>query len=295
VPGTIVKALSGFYYVRIRDSGPDSGPEGAETPERSGASERCGGRIYRCRARGLFKKDGITPLVGDEVLIDVLDEEDGFITEILPRRNSFVRPAVANIDLFVATVAVRDPEPNPETLDRFLASAEAAPADAILCVNKTDLGTVDFLTDVYGDLYDALPVSARTGEGMDALKLRLAGKRSAFAGPSGAGKSSIINYLLGEDETLTNGVSRKTRRGRHTTRHVEIFGTDFGAELFDTPGYTSFAMVPAEASEVAGLFPEIAKLGGECRFDDCSHRDEPGCAVREAAASGGIARSRYRS
>jgi ribosome biogenesis GTPase len=277
VRGTIVKAISGFYYVRIRGRSP------------------CEDRVYSCRARGVFKKEGVSPLVGDEVNIDVLDDEDGFVTDILPRRNSFIRPAVANIDTFAVTVAVRDPEPNAETLDRFLATAEAASADAVVCVNKTDLGSADFLTAVYEGLYDTMTVSARTGEGMDSLKGRLAGRRTAFAGPSGAGKSSIINALLGGGGIETDGVSRKTGRGKHTTRHVEIFRADFGAELFDTPGYTSFDGVSAEPVEIGSLFPEIAKLSEGCRFDDCVHADEPDCAVRAAAAAGEIAGSRYAS
>jgi ribosome biogenesis GTPase len=277
VRGTIVKALSGFYYVRVRDPKPP------------------GDRIYSCRARGIFKKDGISPLVGDEVMIDILDEEDGFVTDILPRKNSFIRPAVANIDLFVATVAVRNPRPHPETLDRFLTSAETASADAIICVNKTDLGPTDFLTDIYGSVYDVLAVSVKTGEGMDALKDRLADRRCAFAGPSGVGKSSIINFLLGRNEIETGGVSRKTGRGKHTTRRVEIFVTDFGAELFDTPGYTSFDGAMASPAELDGLFPEIARLREGCRFDDCTHADEPDCAVRRAVDAGEIAASRYRS
>jgi ribosome biogenesis GTPase len=254
--------------------------------------------VYQCRARGIFKKEGITPLVGDEAVIDILDEEDGFVTEILPRRNSFVRPAVANIDLFVVTVSVRDPEPHTEALDRFLAAAEAASADALVCVNKADLGSADFLTDVYDRIYDTLTVSTLAGSGMDALKDRLADKRSAFAGPSGVGKSSIINFLLGGDDVggiETGAISRKTKRGRHTTRHVELFETDFGAELFDTPGYTSFDGVSVEPAEVAYLFPEIAALSGKCRFDDCTHTDEPDCAVRDAARGGEVAESRYDS
>ncbi|MDR1042551.1 MAG: ribosome small subunit-dependent GTPase A [Clostridiales Family XIII bacterium] len=275
--GTIVKALSGFYYVRTR--------------EREAREER----VYQCRARGIFKKEGINPLVGDDVMIDVLDDEDGFVTEILPRRNSFIRPSVANIDLFVATVSARDPKPNAEVLDRFLATAEASSAEAVICVNKTDLGPADFLVDVYGGIYDTLPVSVRTGEGMGALKDRLAGKRSAFAGPSGVGKSSIINVLLGGERLETGDVSRKTGRGKHTTRHVELFETDFGAELFDTPGYTSFEGASIEPAIVGTLFPEIAELSGNCRFDDCMHADEPGCAVREAADKGTIPGSRYGS
>jgi ribosome biogenesis GTPase len=277
VRGTIFKALSGFYYVRIE------------------AAESHGGHVYRCRARGLFKKEGISPLVGDDVEFDVLDEEDGFVTEILPRRNSFVRPSVANIDLFVATVAASDPSPHPGTLDRFLATAEAAFADAIVCVNKIDLGSADFLEGIYAGIYDTFAVSAATGWGMDALKSRLVGKRSAFAGPSGVGKSSIINCLLGAGDIETGGVSRKTGRGKHTTRHVEVFAAGFGADLFDTPGYTSFDGVHMLPEEVGSLFPEIAKLSGKCRFDNCMHADEPGCAVRRAALAGDVAASRYDS
>jgi ribosome biogenesis GTPase len=272
VRGTIVKALSGFYYVKIG-----------------------GGRIYRCRARGIFKKDGLSPLVGDEALIDVLDEEDGFVTEILPRRNSFIRPAVANIDLFVATVSVNDPKPHPEILDRFLATAEAAGAEAIICVNKTDLGAATELENIYSKLYDMVEVSAKTGAGIGGLENLLAGRRSAFAGPSGVGKSSIVNRLLGRDAAETGGISGKTGRGKHTTRHVEIFEMGGGAELLDTPGYTSFDGTLVEPEEIGGLFREMAQLSEGCRFDDCMHADEPDCAVLEACADGRIAPSRYDS
>jgi len=273
VRGTIVKALSGFYYVRLTE----------------------GRRIYNCRARGIFKKEGVSPLVGDEVEIDVLDDEDGFVTKILPRRNSFIRPAVANIDLFVATVATHDPEPHPEILDRFLVTAEAADAEAIICVNKTDLKSTGYVDEIYGTLYDTVAVSAKTGDGMDALRQRLSGRRSAFAGPSGVGKSSIINFLLDREATETGDISGKTGRGKHTTRHVEIFETNFGAELLDTPGYTSFEGALMEPGALGMLFPEIATLSEGCRFDDCVHADEPGCAVCEAHLAGRIAPSRYSS
>jgi ribosome biogenesis GTPase len=229
------------------------------------------------------------------VEIDVLDEEDGFVTEILPRRNSFIRPAVANIDLFVATIATHDPDPHPEVLDRFLVTAESAGAAAIICVNKTDLRSVGYVDEIYGALYDTVAVSVRTGDGMDALQQKLIDRRSAFAGPSGVGKSSIINSLLGREAMGTGDVSGKTGRGKHTTRHVEIFETGFGAELLDTPGYTSFEGVFMEPAALGMLFPEIARLREECRFDDCIHADEPGCAVCEAHAAGLIAPSRYNS
>jgi ribosome biogenesis GTPase len=237
----------------------------------------------------------VSPLVGDEVGIDVLDDKDGFVMEILPRRNSFIRPAVANIDLFVATVSTRDPEPHPEVLDRFLVTAEAADAEAIICVNKIDLRSVEYVDEIYGTLYDTVAVSAKTGDGMDALKQKLSGGRSACAGPSGVGTSSIINFLLGREAAGTGGISGKTGRGKHTTRHVEIFETDFGAELLDTPGYTSFDGVLMEPAALGMLFPEIAKLSEGCRFDDCVHADEPDCAVCEAHAAGRIAPSRYSS
>jgi ribosome biogenesis GTPase len=217
------------------------------------------------------------------------------VTEILPRRNSFVRPAVANVDVFVATVSVRDPEPHAWVLDRFLVTAESAGADAVVCVNKIDLGPAPEIGEIYEGLYDTVTVSARTGAGIAGLKERLTGRRAAFAGPSGVGKSSIVNGLLGREAAETGDVSGKTGRGRHTTRHVELFGTDFGAELFDTPGYTSFEGAAVEPALLGSMFPEIAAASEGCRFDDCLHADEPDCAVRAAVEKKRIDASRYAS
>ncbi|MDR2486595.1 MAG: ribosome small subunit-dependent GTPase A [Clostridiales Family XIII bacterium] len=285
--GTIVKALSGFYYVE-----PD-----CASPDGIGARDGCHQTSFQCRARGIFKKEGRSPLVGDAVRFEPTEdiEVEGVVTDILPRRNAFVRPPIANIDVFVAVVSVRSPAPNLEVLDRFLATAEAQDTDALICVNKTDLGTAGRLVRVYGDIYPVLPVCAVTGEGIDALRARTKGRRAAFAGPSGVGKSSLINRLLGEGNVQTGEISARTGRGKHTTRHVEILKTEYGAELFDTPGYTSFEGVALEETEVSSLFPEFAAHAESCRFDDCRHADEPGCAVRSALSAGRIAESRYRS
>jgi ribosome biogenesis GTPase len=226
-------------------------------------------------------------------VIDILDDEDGFVQEILPRRNSFVRPAVANIEMFVATVATRKPKPHMDVLDRFLISAEAAHAEAIVCVNKIDLGSADGICGIYGGIYETIPVSAVTGEGIEELKKKLSGLKVAFSGPSGVGKSSIINSLLGHEVSATGGISGKTGRGKHTTRHIEIFETNFGAALFDTPGYTSYESSEMDARELGDCFPEFAGLKTGCRFEDCLHTDEPNCAVRDAAGRGEVPESRY--
>jgi len=278
--GTIVKALAGFYYVE---------PNSTEAAASHG--------LFQCRARGLFKKKGSSPLVGDEVEVRLtLDEEvEGYVTEIFPRRNEFVRPPIANIDLYLATVSIKDPMPNFETLDRALATAESQDVDAAICIGKADLGSPQYILDVYGGIYPVAVVSALSGDGIAELKDMLKGKRAAFAGPSGVGKSTLINKLIGSDQAETGVISGKTGRGKHTTRCVEIINTDFEAGLFDTPGFTAFEGVRDDEADIASYFPEFAGHSGNCRFDNCRHVDEPDCAVISAVNDGEIARSRYDS
>ena len=275
--GQIVKALAGFYYV-------DTGR----------------GETYQCRARGIFKKEGLTPLVGDYVKIAIQDEEEGVVDEILPRRNEFIRPPVANIDIFVVTVAAASPEPSLEMTDRFLATAEAADADACLCINKDDLSPSESrrVAEVYEGLYPTVILSALTGEGLPELKALLSGRSAAFAGASGVGKTSLIALLTEDDELEVGDVSAKTGRGRHTTRHVEIFTLADGTKVYDTPGFTSFdtALVSDLADiKLDELFTEFQEYAEECRFKNCRHENEPDCKVREALKKGKIKSSRYES
>ena len=276
--GQIIKATAGYYYV-------DTGEA-----------------VYQCRARGVFKKDGVTPLVGDFVRISVQDEEEGVVDVIEPRRNAFIRPPVANVDIFIVTVAAAEPEPSFELTDRFLVTAEAADAEACVCINKDDLSPQQAkrIANVYESLYPTVILSALTRNGISGLRALIAGKSAAFAGASGVGKTSLIALLTGVDELETGDVSAKTGRGRHTTRHVEIF-TLPGANntrVYDTPGFTSFEA--AEAADLAdanldALFPEFETYLGDCRFADCVHKNEPDCAVRAALENGEIKRSRYAS
>ncbi|MCL1895181.1 MAG: ribosome small subunit-dependent GTPase A [Clostridiales bacterium] len=274
--GQIVKALAGFYFV-------DTGEA-----------------IYRCRARGIFKKDGVTPLVGDYVRITVQDEEEGVVDWISERRNAFIRPPVANVDIFVVTVAAAEPEPSLELTDRFLVTAEAADADACVCINKDDLSPMQAkrFAGVYAGIYPSVVMSAVTGEGVPELRRLVAGRSAAFAGASGVGKTSLIALLTGDVGLETGDVSAKTGRGRHTTRHVEIFKLADGTKVYDTPGFTSFEA--AEAADLSdanpdALFPEFREYLGGCRFADCRHENEPDCAVRAALESGGVKQSRYAS
>ena len=272
--GQIVKALAGFYYVDT------------------------GGKVYQCRARGIFKKDGLTPLVGDHVRISVQDEEEGVVDEMLPRKNEFIRPPVANVDIFVVTVAAASPEPSLEMTDRFLVTAEAADADACLCVNKDDLSPVQAkrIAGVYEGLYPTVIISALTGEGISSLKALITGRSAAFAGASGVGKTSLIALLTGEDSLEINDVSAKTGRGRHTTRHVEIFTLPDGTKVYDTPGFTSFEAAAASDltdMNIDALFPEFMAYKEDCRFRNCRHENEPDCAVRMALDKGQIKKSRY--
>ena len=272
--GVIYKALSGFYYVRAE-----------------------GGSV-ECRARGRFRRDGESPLVGDRVEYSLDPQGKGRVDRILPRKNAFVRPAVANIDLLVAVASEVEPVTDPFLIDRVTAIAEHNGCEVCICVNKCDAFDSHRLRDIYAATpYTVIETSAVTGEGLDALAECLRGRLCAFSGNSGVGKSSIMNALEPSLGLKTGEVSEKLGRGRHTTRHVEIFPVA-GGWCADTPGFASFdveEMPPIPKDELAGTFPEFGPYFGRCRFDDCAHIKEPGCAVREAVEAGEISRSRYAS
>ncbi|WP_312653673.1 ribosome small subunit-dependent GTPase A [Aminipila sp.] len=272
--GIVVKGIAGFYYVKAEDV------------------------VYQCKARGIFKKDGIKVAVGDIVEIQLNEGSDALITEIKERRNSFVRPPIVNVDCFAVVFAAANPEPNFAIIDRFLVMAEKSNTDIIICVNKIDLGKndiIDKLKSIYQGVYPMVFLSGKTGEGIDDLKELLTGKKCALAGPSGVGKSTILNDLEPMAAVETGEISEKTKRGKHTTRHVEIFDTAFGAMIFDTPGFTSFEVLEADEQELAHLYPEMQEYLGQCKYDNCRHIKEPDCSVREAVAEGKISKSRYHS
>ena len=283
--GTIIRAVGGFYYVES------------------------GGTVYECRARGIFRKDGITPLVGDDVEMSLVAKPFmqpsasspemgvGAVDKILPRINFFERPPVANIGLLILVASVKKPAPSFLMLDRFALAAEKKNAELLICVNKTDLadeGELEAFKEHYKNAYSVIFISAKDGLGIDALKEAVKGKKAALAGPSGVGKSTITNLLLGDVISRTGEISEKLRRGKNTTRHTELFKGD-GFYLFDTPGFTSFENFGLEPAEISALFPEFEKYLGKCRFDNCRHISEPECAVREAVKSGAVSKGRYES
>jgi len=280
--GLIVKSLSGFYYTKTGD------------------------RIFQCRARGIFKKEGITPCVGDYVKMKITDDDDseGLINEILPRKNIFIRPPVSNIDTFVIVAALDDPEPNTGIIDKFLATAEIAEVEVFLVINKDDLigdgssgldNRIRELKSIYDPIYKTITVSAVKNTGLEELKSLMKGKKNALIGPSGVGKTTIINVIDDRRDLETGEVSRKTGRGKNTTRHVEIYETGFGAYIFDTPGFTSFEVGNDPDIRPDYLFKDFEPYRNKCRFADCSHINEPGCAVRAAVSERKIPESRYDS
>ena len=272
--GRIVRSLSGFYEVR--------------TP----------GGLVTCRARGILRKDRVTPLTGDIAEI-TLERGKGMVDKILPRRNSFVRPAVANVDALVVFAANVNPITEPFLIDRVAAIAGDQEVPVYLCVNKCDLDPGADLVSIYESAgFPVICTSAETGQGVEKLRSLLRGKLTAFTGNSGVGKSSILNRLCPELELPVGEVSERLGRGRHTTRHVELY--DLGEDTFvaDTPGLSSFDTDQMDVILKENLqyaFPDFGQYLGKCQFHDCSHRAEPGCAVREALERGELQPTRYDS
>ena len=266
--------MSGFYYIL---------PEG-------------GGSLLACRGRGKLRHDKVTPLVGDFVEFTPIDEKTGRLDEVLPRRNEFHRPAVANIDQLVMIAAGAIPITDPFLIDRVFAFAEHRGAQPVLVINKWDLAEADELLSCYRQAgYPVFPVSAETGEGLAPLLDCLAGKVSVFTGNSGVGKSSILNRLSPEANIAVAEVSDKLGRGRHTTRHVELHELANGAIVADTPGFSSLDTLDIPKTELAAAFRDFRPYLDLCYYNDCAHGKEQGCAVLEALEKGKIAQSRHDS
>lgn len=273
--GVIVKALSGFYYVQTDE------------------------RLLECKARGRFRLDGTSPLVGDRVECSLDAHGKGRIDRVFERRNFFIRPAVANVDALVFVAANTNPVTDPFLIDRVSVIAESAGCELIVCINKTDIDPADELYGIFTAAgFTVVRTSVPDGTGIDALRREIAGKICAFTGNSGVGKSSIMNALSPGLNIKTAEVSEKLGRGKHTTRHVELFDIGGGTYAADTPGFASFdiemmEIIPKEQLQFD--FVEFAPYIGECRFNNCAHLKEPGCAVTQAVADGKIMPSRYRS
>lgn len=272
--GRILRSLSGFYDVQT------------------------GNTLVTCRARGILRKEGNSPLTGDMVEITI-ERGKGMVERILPRKNSFIRPAVANVDALVVFAANVNPVTEPFLIDRVAAIAGDQEVPVYLCVNKCDLDPADDLVRIYDKAgFPVICTSAETGEGVEQLRSLLAGKLTAFTGNSGVGKSSILNCLCPELALPTGEVSEKLGRGRHTTRHVELYRLGEDTYVADTPGFSSFDTDQMDVILKENLqyaFPDFGPFVGKCRFDDCSHRKEPDCAVRAALEEGQIGKTRYDS
>ena len=253
--GTIMKGIGGFYYVKASDS------------------------IYECKARGIFRKEKITPMIGDKVNIET-DGEKGSIIEIMPRKSSLIRPPVANVDTMMLVVAAASPEPNLFLIDKMLINAEINNITPVICINKTDIKKREDIEEIYSKAgYKIFSVSAERQDGTDLLMDYLKDKTTAFAGLSGVGKSSLL----------------KISRGKHTTRHVELFELESGGFVLDTPGFSSLEIENIKADDLWRYFPEMADSQNKCRFRGCSHINEPDCYIKEKLKNGEMAQSRYDS
>lgn len=274
--GKIIKGIAGKYYVDCHD-----------------------GRVYTCTARGIFRNDNITPVVGDDVIIDVNDEEhlSANITEICERRNILIRPACANIDQALVVFAAASPEPNYSLLDRFLIMMKKQNVPVTVCFNKTDIAKdkgIELLKKTYSLCgHDVLFISVRADEGIEEVIGHLRNKTTVLAGPSGVGKSSLMNRLAPFAHMETGELSRKIERGKQTTRHTELIKLEENTYLCDTPGFSSLYVTEIKSDELKTYFPEFEEPSCNCRFLDCRHLKEPDCAVRDAVGSGIISSIRY--
>lgn len=274
--GKIIKGIAGFYYVHVVHSG-----------------------IYECKAKGVFRNKKIKPLVGDNVEFEILDEENriGNIINIYDRKNELIRPAVSNISQALVVFAIANPMPNLNLLDRFLVMMERNGIDTIICFNKIDLVEEEEilkLRDIYVKAgYHVMFTSTKENMGIEEVLRVIDGKTTAFAGPSGVGKSSLLNALIPEANSQTGEISEKIKRGKHTTRHTEIFNVSDDTYLMDTPGFSSIYVNDFEKEELKNYFREFIEYNNGCRFTGCVHVNEPDCLVKEAVENGGINRSRY--
>lgn len=272
--GIIFKGIGGFYYVK------------------------CDGVLFECKARGKFKNDKVVPMVGDYVSISIYDMDNklGIIEEIHERKNALIRPTVANVDQAIVVFSIKDPMPNITLLDKMIVLAEHSGLEVIICFNKSDLDLrFDFETykAIYqGAGYKVVSTCALNKEGVDDLLNLLKDKINVFSGPSGVGKSSLLNAI--EDYAVEVGaLSEKIKRGKHTTRHSELFEITNGGIIVDTPGFTSLSVSEIEEDQLHEYFPDLKRYSSECRFDNCLHQNEPECAVKAAVESGTLPKVRY--
>ncbi|SHF31983.1 ribosome small subunit-dependent GTPase A [Caloramator proteoclasticus] len=272
--GRIVRGIAGFYYVKLDD-----------------------GSIVECKARGKFRRDKLSPIVGDNVIVEKIDDEKGVIDSILPRKNELIRPQVSNIDQAILVFALKDPDISLEVLDRVLVLTEYNNIDAVICFNKCDLDVdnkFDYLSKIYSSIgYKVIKTNGKTGEGIEEIKKILKNKTTVFAGPSGVGKSTIFNKVQNKVIMQTGEISKKVSRGKHTTRHAELIDIDDNTYLVDTPGFSLIDLSFIEIEELQNYFREFNEYSSECRFTSCLHFKERDCMIKNKVEEGVISKDRY--
>lgn len=274
VHGIITKGIAGFYYVKLEE-----------------------GNIVECKARGKFRKEGISPVVGDRVVVDLIDEDHGTISEIEERKTLIIRPLVANVDQAIVVFALKKPDINFTLLDKLLISIEHYNLDTIICFNKNDLDedkTFDNVGEIYRNIgYKVIGINGLSGEGIEELKCEIQGKISVFAGPSGVGKSTISNKLQTAIKMETGEISQKISRGKHTTRHAELIEVNKDTFIVDTPGFSSLDLDFINLEDLDYVFKEFRRYLGECKFTSCFHHKEQSCRIKEEVEKGNIPVQRY--